>query len=239
MNTVLIEKGSCKMVAHRGVSGLELENTCAAFVAAGVKSYYGIETDVHVTSDGKYVIFHDNDMKRIAGVDLVIEKTDFERIRSVRLPDKDGETYRSDLIVPTLEDYIAVCRKYDKVAVLELKNYMEPRHVEAIASVVKKMGWFEKTTFISFCADNLIVLRKLYADASIQLLADKLDDACFELMKKYRFDADLHGKFVTGETVSRLHAAGIKVNCWTIDDPNNAAELIAMGVDFITSNILE
>ena len=104
MNTVLIEKGSCKMVAHRGVSGLELENTCAAFVAAGVKSYYGIETDVHVTSDGKYVIFHDDDMKRIAGVDLVIEKTDFERIRSVRLPDKDGKTYRSDLIVPTLED---------------------------------------------------------------------------------------------------------------------------------------
>ena len=35
------------MVAHRGVSGLERENTCPAFVAAGVKSYWGIETDIH------------------------------------------------------------------------------------------------------------------------------------------------------------------------------------------------
>ena len=57
MNTVKFDsKGRIKMVAHRGVSGLERENTCPAFVAAGVKSYYGIETDVHVTADGKYII---------------------------------------------------------------------------------------------------------------------------------------------------------------------------------------
>ena len=49
MNTKLFtDKGNVKMIAHRGVSGLERENTCPAFVAAGVKSYYGIETDVHV-----------------------------------------------------------------------------------------------------------------------------------------------------------------------------------------------
>lgn len=40
------------MIAHRGVSGLERENTCAAFVAAGNRSYYGIETDIHRTADG-------------------------------------------------------------------------------------------------------------------------------------------------------------------------------------------
>ena len=43
------------MIAHRGVSGLELENTCAAFVAAGNRSYFGIETD------GK-VIFENRDL---------------------------------------------------------------------------------------------------------------------------------------------------------------------------------
>ena len=44
MNTTAIDKKGCRLVAHRGVSGLEKENTCAAFVAAGVKSYFGIET---------------------------------------------------------------------------------------------------------------------------------------------------------------------------------------------------
>ena len=67
MNTIIFDnKESIKMVAHRGVSGLEFENTCPAFVAAGVKSYYGIETDVHVTKDGKYIVAHDDDLKRIA-----------------------------------------------------------------------------------------------------------------------------------------------------------------------------
>ena len=59
MDTIKIQKNQVKMVAHRGVSGLELENTCAAFVAAGNRSYFGVETDVHVTKDGKFVITAD------------------------------------------------------------------------------------------------------------------------------------------------------------------------------------
>ena len=61
MDTIRIEKGSTRMVAHRGVSGLEKENTMAAFVAAGNRSYWGVETDVHRTSDGKMVVIHDGD----------------------------------------------------------------------------------------------------------------------------------------------------------------------------------
>ena len=143
MNTILIDKKGCKMIAHRGVSGLEKENTCAAFVAAGVKSYYGIETDVHVTADGKYFIFHDDTMKNIAGVDIDIEKSNADRLEAVRMRDTDGRTLRSDLVIPTLADYISVCRKYDKFAVLELKNRMEEKHIAGIARRIDDMGWLE------------------------------------------------------------------------------------------------
>ena len=61
MDTIKIDKNNVKLIAHRGVSGIERENTAAAFVAAGNRSYYGIETDVHVTKDGKFVIIHDDD----------------------------------------------------------------------------------------------------------------------------------------------------------------------------------
>lgn len=54
MDTLHLNAPQVKMVAHRGMSGLELENTCSAFVAAGNRSYYGIETDVHRTSDGHF-----------------------------------------------------------------------------------------------------------------------------------------------------------------------------------------
>ena len=126
MNTIQFEnKGNIKMIAHRGVSGLELENTCPAFVAAGVKSYYGIETDVHVTKDGKFIVVHDDDLKRIAGLDMSVEGSTFDELRAVRLKDTDGKTERADLFLPSLDEYINICKKYDKQAILELKNEMK------------------------------------------------------------------------------------------------------------------
>ncbi len=61
MDTIKIaDKNHCRMIAHRGLSYIECENSMPSFVAAANRSYFGIETDVHVTSDGKYVIIHDD-----------------------------------------------------------------------------------------------------------------------------------------------------------------------------------
>ena len=65
MDTIKINKGAVKMVAHRGASGLERENTVPAFLAAGNRSYFGIETDIHRTADGKYVVIHDETTSRV------------------------------------------------------------------------------------------------------------------------------------------------------------------------------
>lgn len=56
-------------------------------------------------------------------------------------------------------------------------------------------------------------------------------------MKKYRFDADLCGLCVSKGIRFPPARSGTKVNCWTIDTPEDAEKLIGMGVDFITSNI--
>ena len=91
MNTLKINKGNTLMVAHRGVSGLEQENTSLAFVAAGNRSYFGIETDIHVTSDGVYVAIHDGNTGRVAKEDYVVAETDFATLRALPLCDLDGE----------------------------------------------------------------------------------------------------------------------------------------------------
>ena len=103
MNTLKIDKKNVRMVAHRGVSGLEKENTNAAFVAAGNRSYWGIETDIHQTVDGKYVIFHDDTTKRVGIDDMVIENSTFDTLRSLLLTDIDGVRGRIDLHMPTLQ----------------------------------------------------------------------------------------------------------------------------------------
>ena len=240
MNTIKFQdKRGVQMIAHRGVSGLERENTCPAFVAAGVKSYYGIETDVHVTKDGKYIVFHDDNLERLTGLSLVIEETDFDTLRAIRMKDTDGVTERADLFLPTLEEYISICKKYDKVAVLELKNRMEEQHVKGIAQTVEKLGWLEKTTFISFAGENLVDLRKYYPNASAQFLTEYATEENLKFMLDNGLDADLCGYCVSKEYVDKLHAAGGKVNCWTIDKIEHAELMRDAGVDYITTNILE
>ena len=111
MNTVKINRQNCRMVAHRGCSGLERENTNAAFIAAANRSYYGIETDIHSTLDGEYVLFHDNTTARIGIDSMEVEKTTFATLRSLLLTDRDGTKSRWDLRISTLEEYIGICKR--------------------------------------------------------------------------------------------------------------------------------
>ncbi len=240
MNTILFEnKGNIKMIAHRGVSKLERENTCPAFVAAGVKSYFGIETDVHVTQDGKYIIVHDDDLKRIAGLEMNVEESTFDELRAVRLKDTDNVSERADLFLPTLEEYLTICKKYDKHAILELKNPMEEGHVKNIAEIVEKMGWMKKTVFISFAGENLVVLKKHFPHAVAQFLSSHLTDEAVKFVLENDFEADFYWKSINKEFVDVMHQNGKRVNVWTVDTLEGAEQMREIGVDMITSNILE
>ena len=54
-----------------------------------------------------------------------------------------------------------------------------------------------------------------------------------------KLDIDIHHASLTEERVKAMHAAGLTINCWTVDDPARGEELASWGVDQITSNILE
>ena len=131
MDTIKINRQSAKMVAHRGVSGLERENTASAFVAAGNRSYFGIETDVRRTIDGKFVLMHDGHTERtsVGNVRVEVESATYDELRAVTFKDKGSEVGRSDLHVALLEDYISICKKYEKVAVLELKKAFDEQDI--------------------------------------------------------------------------------------------------------------
>jgi len=233
------QNGNVQMIAHRGLSGLKMENTLPAFEEAGKRSYYGIETDVHVTKDGKFIITHDDDLKRIAGLDLVIEETTFEELRALRFKDINGTSEEKNLYLPSLEEYINICKKYDKQAILELKNEMTKELVWEIAESIKTQGWYERTTFISFSGNNLVWLREKYADANAQFLTEKYTEEDVQFMLENKLDGDFCWAYVKKSTVKRMHEAGLKVNVWTVNGKACAALMKWYGVDYITSNILE
>ena len=236
---ILKDKGETKIIAHRGLSGIALENSVPAFELAGQKSYYGIETDVHVTKDGQYIIVHDDDLVRIAELNIIIEETDYETLRALRFKDVYGNSDEENMYLPSLNEYLDICKKYDKQAILELKNKMEPQDVFGIAKAVEESGWFERTTFISFSGENLVELRKGYPTADAQYLLEKVTEEEIQFMVTNRLDADLRWDCIKKKLVERLHNEGLKVNCWTVDGKECARMMMYCGVDFITSNILE
>lgn len=237
-DTIKVEKGKTKMIAHRGVSGLERENTLAAFVAAGNRSYYGIETDIHTTADGKFIIYHDDTLERLLGKKENVEACTFEYLRSLRLTDLNGNP-REDLCLPTLEEYLRVCRQYGKQAILELKNQMARENVWKIVEIVKKEAWYAHTTFISFSKLNLLAIREKYPDADAQFLSSVCSEEDIAFMIENRLDADLNGNCVTAEKVKALREGGRKINVWTLNNPEHMELARVFGLDFVTTNILE
>ena len=240
MNTIKIDKGQVKMIAHRGLSGLEKENTCAAFVAAGNReSYYGIETDVHRTADGQFVIFHDDNTARVGVDSLIIENSSFETLRKLQLTDIDGKRGRIDLLIPTLEEYIGICKKYEKHCVLELKNQFKASDIYRMVAAIDKLGYLEHVTFISFQLKNLVYLHRRYPEQSAQYLLDQWGEDSLDALTKYNLGLDIRYTSLTKEIVDQVHAAGLEVNCWTVNAKEDGEALAEMGVDYITTNILE
>lgn len=244
MDTVKFNSYNTRVIAHRGLSGIERENTVPAFVAAANRSYYGIETDVHVTKDGRFVVIHDDDTKRVTegAVDLAVEQSEAKELTEIVLPDRDGTRIRSDIRIPTLEEYIAVCKKYDKVCVLELKNHFNVDDIVRMIESIDAQGYLCGMIFISFNYENCVNLRKLLPDATIQWLVGSIELSEEEIISRlleYRLDIDVFHRRIGEHTIERLHEKGIRVNTWTVDDKECAEALAKGGVDYITTNILE
>ena len=147
MDTIKIDNKNVKMVAHRGLSGIEKENTCSAFVAACNRAtYFAVETDVHRTVDGQFVIFHDDNTARVGIDHLVIEESTFDTLRKLQLTDIDGKRGRIDLTIPTLMEYIEICKKYGKHCVLELKNEFKASDVYKIVSMIEESEKLKSST---------------------------------------------------------------------------------------------
>ena len=227
-----------RMIAHRGVSGLERENTNAAFIAAGNRSYYGVETDIHRTADGKYIVIHDDTTDRVAGISCTVEETDFDTLRALRMTDLEGNP-RGDLMFPSLQEYIGLCKKYDKEAVLELKNHFEPKDVEEIISIIREIGWLERTIFISFDLPNCLCLREKLPEQRVQYLVKECGEDVLKILKDNNLDLDMYFKNCTKEICDACHAMGKVVNVWTVNEKEDGQRMVEYGVDFITTNILE
>lgn len=233
----IADHGSTRFVAHRGVSGLETENTAAAFIAAGNRSYYGVETDIWRTLDQQYICNHDGRSGRISDTDLVMEQSNLADLRALTLKDTDGQSDRGELKLCLPSEYRKICAHYGKVCVPELKSNFTLDEIREILAIFD--GYLDNTCFIAFNITNLDLIKELRPEQECQFLAWEYRPEYPEMLADRKMGLDIAHQALTEDTVRVLHDCGVEINCWTVDNPEDAKRLISWGVDYITTNILE
>lgn len=110
-------------IAHRGLHDAKRdENSLGAFANA-VANGYAIELDVRLTGDGVPVVIHDNNLRRMAGVNEVVSRATLADLKKLRLS-KSGEE------IPTLSEALSQIRGQVPVLV-EVKDFGIPGKLEA------------------------------------------------------------------------------------------------------------
>ena len=146
------------------------------------------------------------------------------------------------MLLPSLAEYTQICKKYEKISVLELKNHMEPADIDGIIDVINQKGWLEKTIFISFDLPNVVYVKEKLPQQKVQYLigGDMKDwQEVVDALNSHHLDLDIYYKMLTEERVQDVHNAGKEVNVWTVNQLEDAERLAAWGVDYITTNIIE
>ena len=189
------------------------------------------------TADGKFIIVHNATLEEVAGEKIAVEEVSLAVSQSVVLFDKEGGKSRTDLRTPSLEDYINICKKYGKHCVLELKSSFTEEETAAYIQIIKNLDYLDHVTFIAFDYENLLKIRRLLPEQSVQFLFSQLTEEIIERVIRDKIDIDAYFYLITKELIDRMHAAGLKVNCWTVDHKEDAELLASWGIDYITTNI--
>lgn len=225
-----------KLIAHRGYSSRELENTLPAFLlACKEEGFAGVECDVQVTKDGKFVIFHDRDLKRMCGVDKKIKNLTLAEVKDYPMINKAGVLdYRYH--IPTFQEYLSVCKSHGKICVVEIKSHMNFNQIKNLLEIVIKEEYMEKCIFISFHFYCLMYLRSLSKDATIQHICDYRIKKKGWLCRLFKIGIDYKYSIIKKQEIEAFKKLGLTTNAWTVNNKTIAKQLMSYKIDYITSN---
>lgn len=234
-----------EIIAHRGASHDAPENTLAAMRLAWEQQADAIELDLWLSKDGRLVVMHDADTKRVGGPAKPIAGQTWEELQRLDVGAWKNPRFQGER-VPTLESILATIPS-GRRAVLEIKCGPEilPELDRVLARSAKTPA---EVAIIAFDFDTLRQAKeKLPQFPHYWLHGYKRDaksgrfpelEPLLARARAARFDGlDLHFNWpIDAGFVAKLRAANLKLIVWTVNDPLVARRLIEAGVDGITTD---
>jgi glycerophosphoryl diester phosphodiesterase len=237
-----------RLYAHRGAAHELPENTLPAFRRALALGATALETDVHLTRDGHVVLSHDPTGERAAGVPLALGAStlaelrcwDMGRVFRAEHPEIGATPFRA----PTLEELLV---ETPGVPVnVDLKQH-DARTAEAVVRVVRRLRAQDRVLLASFDAATLRAVRALGYEGQTglgqaEMLRLRLAPESWLRARPLRGAAAQIPTAVGPLRMDRpaflakVHALGIEVHYWTINAPEEARRLLALGADAIMTD---
>jgi glycerophosphoryl diester phosphodiesterase len=215
-----------KVIAHRGASKARPENTVEAFRFARELGADWVELDVRVTKDRALAVHHDA---------AVTQGRAIANLRREEIP----------AAIPNLADALLACTGMG--VNVEIKNMPnEPgfdEHAlvaELVAEVLAANDPDQPILVSSFHPGTLERMRAVAPTVATALLTFNLPDPAATIAACVAAGHGALNPFVgtvDAALVDACHDAGLAVNVWTVDDPDRMAELVALGVDGIVTNV--
>jgi len=236
--TAHAEVRQVELIAHRGASHDAPENTVAAFNLAWEQQADGAECDLYLTKDGHIVGFHDKTAKRTAGVDKPITECTFAELRELDVGSWKNPRYHGEKI-PSFQELISAVPAGKKIYI-EIKS--GPEIVPELLRQMKEHGKpVAETPIICFNAKVIAAVKEERPDLPAYFLHDPEKITAEELIQKAR---EIHADGVDLRANAKLDAeyarkildAGLRLDVWTVNSPEEARRVAELGVQGITTD---
>ncbi len=222
------------VIGHRGDKVSAPENTLSAFKLAAEKGADAVEFDVKLTADGQVIVLHDPTVDRTTDGSGKIADLPLAAARELDAGAWFSEQYRGEKI-PTLAEVFETVGKRIHMNV-ELTNYSTPNDalVPKVVELVKEHGMESRVLFSSFLARNLRTAQRLLPEVPCGLLTLSGLLGAWGRTFGWRGDCAALNPYLTDVNaglVDRLHAAGKRLNVWTVNAEADLKRMIGLGVD--------
>lgn len=229
----LQDKVPVGVIAHRAGGTLAPENSVEGVYAAVRYECCGSEIDVQRTSDGYYIINHDNDFRRLAGVSKAPQEMTLEEVRSLHLKDTTGNN--ADLQVATIEEMLDASKDRIKLFI-ELKGETADRRmVDDLVSLIREKDCVEDVALISLNYDVIDYAETKYPEFETGLLffgayGDIGALNCDILI--------MEEETATDSRLERAADTGKETAVWTVNTETSMRKYLDSGVNaIITDNV--
>jgi glycerophosphoryl diester phosphodiesterase len=234
-----------EIIAHRGASHDAPENTLAAIGLAWEQGADAVEVDVQLSKDGKLVVIHDDNTKRSGRLARKVGAQTLEELRRLDVGRWKGRRWAGEKI-PTLTAVLAMVPGGKRLFV-EFK--CGPEGIPEFMRAAKETGGPGPMVAIGFSRETVGKLKTEMPDLEVCWIcklrrhwrtgrwlpaAEKLIAAAQDIGVD-GLDLDARSP-VNRSLVEKVRAAGLNVYVWTVDSPSKARQLMAAGVDGITTN---